>query len=194
MTVLYLHRFFRTLVAGVIVVGGFTLAGPPVAASTAAPQLAGAICGTKAILGHAAPGVGKSATFTLPTAGSVTLLEQSTTSLMVTSAKPASGWKATIVTASGTPVLIGAQPRQIWQMASANASVPLTILFRSSSNDEGEGGDGGTNIGGGGTNIGDGGNIGTPGAVGVIGGVLFVAVEATDVGASNCSDCNNPKL
>src|SRR4029077_952708 len=104
-TVLYLHRFLRTLVAGVIVVGGFT----PVAASTAAPQLVGAICGTKAILGHAAPGVGKSATFTLPTAGSVTLLEQSTTSLMVTSAKPASGWKATIVTASGTPVHVGFQ-------------------------------------------------------------------------------------
>jgi hypothetical protein len=109
LTVLYLHRFFRALVAGVIVVGGFALAGPPVAASTAAPQLAGAICGTKAILSHAAPGVGKSATFTLPTAGSVTLVEQSTTSLMVTLAKPTSGWKATIITASGTPVHVGFQ-------------------------------------------------------------------------------------
>ena len=76
----------------------------------------------------------------------------------------------------------------------ANASVPLTILFRSSSNDEGEGGDGGTNIAGGGTVVGAGGNIRTSGVVGVIGVVLFVAVETTDVGASNCSDCNNPKL
>lgn len=83
----------------------------------------------------------------------------------------------------------------------ANASVPPTMLFRSSSNEEGEGGDGGTNIGDGGTNIAGGetvvgadGNIRTSGVVGVIGVVLFVAVETTDVDASNCSDCNNPKL
>ena len=69
----------------------------------------------------------------------------------------------------------------------ANASVPLTILFRSSSNNEGDGGDGGTVVGAGG-------NIRTSGVVGVIVVVLFVAVETTDVGASNSSDCNNPKL
>ena len=109
MTVLHLHRSFRALVAGVIVVGGLTLAGPPAAASTAGPQVAGAICGTKAVTSHAAPGVGKSAILTLPTAGSVTLLEQSTTSLMVSSATPTSGWKDTVLTATGKTVHVGFQ-------------------------------------------------------------------------------------
>jgi hypothetical protein len=109
LTILHLHRCFRALVAAGLVLGGFALAGPPVAASTAATQVAGAVCGTKTISSHAAPGVGKSATFTLPTAGSVTLLEQSPTTLKVTSATPKSGWKDTVITASGKIVHVGFQ-------------------------------------------------------------------------------------
>jgi hypothetical protein len=135
LTILHLHRFARALVAGALVVGGFAFAGPPVAASSAAPQLAGAICGTKIITSHAAPGVGKSAIFTLPTAGSVTLLQQTTTSLMVSSATPKSGWKDTVITASGTTVHVGFQivkfdneQERFWARLNAKGTTVTTTI------------------------------------------------------------------
>ena len=109
MTILRVRRSARALVAAVLVMGGFALAPPPVAASTATALPALAICGPKSI-GHVpAPGVGKSSTITVPGAGSVTLLQVTTTTLKVTSATPASGWKATILTATGTTVHVGFQ-------------------------------------------------------------------------------------
>lgn len=109
MTILHMHRYGRALVTVVLVVSGIAFAGPPVAASTATAQVTGAICGTKSISSHPAPGVGTSATFAAAFAGSVTVLQQSTTTLNVTSAKPVSGWKATVITASGTTVHVGFQ-------------------------------------------------------------------------------------
>jgi hypothetical protein len=109
LTILHLHRYSRALTATALVVGAIAFAGPPVVASTAPALAAGAICGTKSITKHPAPGVGKSAKFTASTAGSVTLVQLTTTTLKVTSATPTSGWKATVITASGTTVHVGFQ-------------------------------------------------------------------------------------
>ena len=135
MTILNLHRCFRTLVGAAVVVGGLALSGPPVAASTATPQLAGSVCGTKSIVSHAAPGVGKSATFTLPTAGSVVLLQVTTTTLKVSSATPTSGWKDTIIAASGTTVHVGFQmvkldneQERFWAHTNAKGTKIITTI------------------------------------------------------------------
>jgi hypothetical protein len=109
LTILHLHRFSRGLIAAGLVVSAIAFAGPPVAAATAPTLAAGAVCGTKSIAKHAAPGVGKSVTFAASTAGSVTLVQLTTTTLKVTSAIPASGWKATVITATGTTVHVGFQ-------------------------------------------------------------------------------------
>jgi hypothetical protein len=109
LTVMHLHRYSRALIAAALVVSAIAFAGPSVAAATAPTLAAGAVCGTKSIAKHPAPGVGKSATFTAPTAGSVTLVQLTTTTLKVTSAPPLSGWKATVITASGTTVHVGFQ-------------------------------------------------------------------------------------
>jgi hypothetical protein len=109
LTILHLHRYARGLIATALVVSAIAFAGPPVAASTAPTLAAGAICGTKSIVKHPAPGVGKIATFTASTSGTVTLVQLTATTLKVTSATPASGWKATVITASGTTVHVGFQ-------------------------------------------------------------------------------------
>ena len=109
MTSLHLHRYSRALMATALVVSAIAFAGPPVAAATAPTLAAGAVCGTKTIAKHSAPGVGKSATFTASTTGSVTVIQLTTTTLKVTSATPISGWKATVITASGTTVHVGFQ-------------------------------------------------------------------------------------
>jgi len=109
LTILHLHRYSRALIATALVVSAIAFAGPPVAAATAPTLAAGAICGTKSVTKHPAPGVGKSATITASTAGSVTVVQLTTTTLKVMSATPASGWKATVITASGTTVHVGFQ-------------------------------------------------------------------------------------
>jgi hypothetical protein len=135
LTILHWHRCSRALVATVLVVGGIAFAGPPVAASTATAQASGATCGTKSISKLAAPGVGKSATVTMPTAGSVTLVQQSTTTLKVKSATPTSGWKDTVITASGKTVHVGFQQvkfdneqERFWARLNSTGTTITTVL------------------------------------------------------------------
>jgi hypothetical protein len=108
MTIRHSHPSFRALVAAAFVVSGIAFAALPVAASTATHATT-PVCGPKISSHHPAPGVGKSATYTANSAGSVTLLQQTQTTLNVKSASPASGWKDTVVTASGTTVHVGFQ-------------------------------------------------------------------------------------
>jgi hypothetical protein len=135
LTILHLHRCARALVAAVLVVSGIALAGPPVAASTATAQVVGAICGTKSISSHPAPGVGKSATFTVSPAGSVTILQLSTTTLKVTSTTHTSGWKATVITAIGQTVHVGFQQvafdneqERFWARLNSTGTKIITVL------------------------------------------------------------------
>jgi hypothetical protein len=133
MTVLQLLRCVRTLGA-VLALAGFAVAAP-LAASASTVQATGAVCGTKTISHVAAPGVGKTATFTLPTAGSVTLVQLSTTTLKVTATAPASGWKATVLTASGTTVHVGFQvvkldneQERFWARTNTKGTTITTIV------------------------------------------------------------------
>jgi hypothetical protein len=133
-TVLHSHRCSRALVAAVLVLSGIAFAAPLVAASTSTAPAAGAICGTKSISKHPAPGVGKSATFAAPSAGSVTV-KQSTTTLKVTSATATSGWKDTVITASGTTVHVGFQmvkfdneQERFWARLNATGTTITTIV------------------------------------------------------------------
>jgi hypothetical protein len=58
---------------------------------------------------QSSPGVGKQATYSVDAAGTVTLLERSTTMLQITDADGNAGWTANILTASGTKVHVGFQ-------------------------------------------------------------------------------------
>ncbi|MDQ6721226.1 MAG: hypothetical protein M3003_10600 [Candidatus Dormibacteraeota bacterium] len=135
MTMRHPYRYSRALVAVVLLVGGIAFAAPPAAASSANAPAAGAICGTKTITRTPAPGVGKSAKFTLPSAGSVTMLHQSTASLKVTSTTVTSGWKNTVITASGKTVHVGFQQvkldneqERFWARLNATATTITTIV------------------------------------------------------------------
>jgi hypothetical protein len=105
----HLGRSSRALVAVALVVSGLALAAAPVAASTAAPHITNTTCGPKTATHFAAPGVGQSATYAANSAGTVTLLQESLTTLHVTSVSPAAGWKDSVVTATGTKVHVSFQ-------------------------------------------------------------------------------------
>jgi cytoskeletal protein RodZ len=99
----------RMLFATAAVIGGAVFAGAsPVAASTGA-RAATPVCGPKAITQHPAPGVGHQTTYKVKRAGTVTIREQSTTSLEVTDADANSGWKDTVITKTGARVHVGFQ-------------------------------------------------------------------------------------
>ena len=52
----------------------------------------------KSTTNNPAPGIGNSATFTVGNGGTVTLVQESNTTLRVTSAKAKSGWKVNVAT------------------------------------------------------------------------------------------------
>ena len=83
------------MLAIAVVLGGMTIAATPAAASTTAP---GITCGPKNITNNPAPGHGNQATFTVGNGGTVTLVQESNTTLRVTDAKAKSGWKVNVAT------------------------------------------------------------------------------------------------
>jgi hypothetical protein len=109
MTLQHSHRYARALVIGAVVVSGFAFAASPAAASTAGPGATGPTCGPKTVTQFTAPGVGQQAVYNVRRAGTVTLLEVSTTTLKVTDADAASGWKDTVIVRMGTRVHVGFQ-------------------------------------------------------------------------------------
>lgn len=109
MTLRHFHRYSRALVITTVAIGGLAFAASPVAASTAAPRATTATCGPKTVTQFPAPGVGQRAVYNVRRAGTVTLLEVSTTTLKVTDANAASGWKDTVIVRTGTRVHVGFQ-------------------------------------------------------------------------------------
>lgn len=105
----HVHRTARPLLTMALLFSGMALAASPVGASTGASRAATPTCGPKTVTQQAAPGVGHQADYTIGSAGTVTLLEQSTTTLMVTDADANSGWKDVIITSAGTRVHVGFQ-------------------------------------------------------------------------------------
>jgi hypothetical protein len=77
----------------------------PVGASTAA----GPKCGPKTVTAYPAPGIGGQEVFTVGSAGTVTLLQQSTSTLKVTDVDPTNGWKDTVLSRTGTRPHVGFQ-------------------------------------------------------------------------------------
>jgi len=84
----------RTVLAVAVVLGGMTIAATPAAASTAS----GITCGPKSTTNNPAPGIGNTAKFTVGNGGTVTLVQESNTTLRVTSANAKSGWKVNVAT------------------------------------------------------------------------------------------------
>jgi hypothetical protein len=105
----HLGRHSRALVAVALVVSGLAFTAAPVAASTGVRHAPNTTCGPKTATHFAAPGVGQSATYAANSAGTVTMLQQSQTTLSVTSVSPATGWKDSVVTATGTTVHVSFQ-------------------------------------------------------------------------------------
>jgi hypothetical protein len=109
MTLRHSHRYALLLVIATVAVSGLALAASPVAASTLAARATTPVCGPKTVTPYPAPGVGHIAEYTVRSAGTVTLLEQSTTTLKVTDADAKAGWKGTVITRTGTRVHVGFQ-------------------------------------------------------------------------------------
>jgi hypothetical protein len=130
-------RYSRALVAVALVVSGLAFAAAPVAASTAAPRAPSTACGPKTATHHTAPGVGHSATYAANSAGTVKMLQQTQTTLSVTSVSPATGWKDSVVTATGTTVhvsfqRVGAPEEQERFWARLNSTgTTITIVIQS---------------------------------------------------------------
>jgi hypothetical protein len=101
--------YVGALIAVAMGIGGSVLTAVPVAASTATTPAPTATCGPSTSNHYLAPGVGHSFTYGAGPAGAVTLLQKTQTTLKVTSVSPASGWKATVVTAIGQKVHVGFQ-------------------------------------------------------------------------------------
>lgn len=102
-----------------------------VAASTATT------CGPKSATHFPAPGVGHGATYTADSAGSVTLLQPSQTTLDVESVSHNSGWKDTVITESGTRVHVGFQrvgapqeQERFWARLNSTGTI-ITIVLQS---------------------------------------------------------------
>lgn len=104
MTALPIRRASRyALVSVCLLVGtGASLGAMPVQAATSTIT-----CGPKNVSRVAAPGVGKTATLPAASAGSVTVLQSAQANLTVHSVAPASGWRDTVLTASGQRVHVG---------------------------------------------------------------------------------------
>jgi hypothetical protein len=109
MTQRHSHRFAHGLAVGTVVISGFVFAALPAAASTGRAGATSPTCGPKTVTQFTAPGVGQQATYNVRRAGTVTLLEVSTTTLKVTDTDTASGWKDTIIVKMGTRVHVGFQ-------------------------------------------------------------------------------------
>ena len=92
------YRSGRAVLATTVVLGAMGLAATPVGASTAARSASGITCGPKTVTPHPAPGVGNTERFTVGNGGTVTLLQESNTTLKVTSARAKQGWKVNVVT------------------------------------------------------------------------------------------------
>jgi hypothetical protein len=88
---------------------GLAFATSPVAASATATRSTTPTCGPKTVTQFTAPGVGQQAVYSVRRAGTVTLLEVSTTTLKVTDADAVSGWKDTVIVRMGTRVHVGFQ-------------------------------------------------------------------------------------
>ncbi len=136
MTIRHSYPVSRVLVTAAFVVSGIAFAALPVGASSATHATT-PVCGPKISSHYRAPGVGKSAIYTANSAGSVTLLQQTQTTLNVTSASPASGWKDTVVTASGTTVHVGFQgvkapeeQERFWARLNSTGTI-ITIVIQS---------------------------------------------------------------
>src|ERR1700722_5013660 len=95
MTIWQPFKSARTVVAIAVVLGGMTIAATPAAASTTAP---GITCGPKSTTNNPAPGHGNQASFPVGNGGTVTLVQESNTTLRVTDAKAASGRKVNVAT------------------------------------------------------------------------------------------------
>jgi hypothetical protein len=78
--------------------GGMTIAATPAAASTAS----GITCGPKSTTSQAAPGIGHQASFPVGNGGTVTLVQESNTTLRVTDAHADSGWKVNVATSQAS--------------------------------------------------------------------------------------------
>lgn len=87
-------RSARTVLAIAVVLGGMAIAATPAVASTAS----GISCGPKSMTSDPAPGIGNQAKFTVGDGGTVTLLQEGTTTLRVTDANAKSGWKVNVAT------------------------------------------------------------------------------------------------
>jgi hypothetical protein len=88
----------RTVLAVAVAVGGMAIAATPAAASTAS----GITCGPKSTTNNPAPGIGNTAKFTVGDGGTVTLVQQSNSTLRVTSANADSGWKVNVATSQAS--------------------------------------------------------------------------------------------
>jgi hypothetical protein len=91
-------RSGRAVLATTVVLGAMAVAATPVGASTTAPGASLITCGSKTVTPHPAPGVGNTEQFTVGSGGTVTLLQETNTTLKVTSARAAQGWKVNVVT------------------------------------------------------------------------------------------------
>jgi hypothetical protein len=105
MTMWHPYRSGRALLIGAVVLSGMAFAATPVGASTAA----GPKCGPKTVTAHPAPGIGGQELFTVGSGGTVTLLQESNTTLKVTDADARPGWKVAVITRSSTRPHVGFQ-------------------------------------------------------------------------------------
>jgi hypothetical protein len=95
MTLWHPLRSTRAVLAIAVALGGMAIAATPAAASTSG---SGITCGPKSTTNNPAPGIGNSAKFTVGNGGTVTLVQESNTTLRVTSANAKSGWKVNVAT------------------------------------------------------------------------------------------------
>jgi hypothetical protein len=109
MTVWHLHRTVRSMLTGALLLSGMALAAPSVGAAPMGTPTVTPTCGPKTVSQQPSPGVGQQATYAVDGAGTVTLLQQSTSTLKVTDADARSGWKDSVLTRAGTRVHVGFQ-------------------------------------------------------------------------------------
>lgn len=109
MTAWPLHRLVRTTLTGAVLMSAMALAAPSVGAAPMGAHAVSTTCGPKTVSQQPAPGVGHRATYTVDAVGTVTLLEQSITTLKVTGVAAQSSWKDTVLTRAGTRVHVGFQ-------------------------------------------------------------------------------------
>ena len=109
MTVWNAQRAIKAVLSAALLFSGMAFAVSPVTASTVGSRAATPTCGPKTVTQHPAPGVGHEAIYTVDSAGTIKLLETSTTTLKVTDADAKTGWKDVIITRAGTRVHVGFQ-------------------------------------------------------------------------------------